>query len=269
MGWSLGFDTKWNRDIGYGVPAICDFPDCNKKINRGLSYVCGSEPYGGDYGCGLYFCSKHLSYWRKPHGSDRAVQQCTRCGNYRPPFEAKKDHKEWIRFKLEDKSWKQWREENDDKISDMKIELKIQEEDMKKCQRCLIYKHKSDFWKNINNNDGLERWCESCFKETQLVRRSNNREDYRAKERAYLKTDKGREIAKRNAIKNKLFRPLAYKAVILANKAVKRGILKKQPCVYCGEKKAQKHHPDYTKPLEVIWLCSIHHKQLHLGRISL
>ena len=28
MGWSIGYDEKWQRDIGYGVPAICDYPGC-------------------------------------------------------------------------------------------------------------------------------------------------------------------------------------------------------------------------------------------------
>jgi len=50
MGWSIGFDSSWNRDIGYGVPAYCDHPKCSKKIDRGLSYVCGGEPYGGGGG---------------------------------------------------------------------------------------------------------------------------------------------------------------------------------------------------------------------------
>jgi hypothetical protein len=52
MGWSIGFDTTWNRDIGYGVPAICDRPGCGEAIDRGLSFVCGGEPYGGEKGCG-------------------------------------------------------------------------------------------------------------------------------------------------------------------------------------------------------------------------
>ena len=47
MGWSLGFDDKWNRDIGYGVPAYCDHPKCSVEIDRGLAYVCcDQEPYG-------------------------------------------------------------------------------------------------------------------------------------------------------------------------------------------------------------------------------
>src|SRR4051812_7048849 len=26
MGWSIGYDSNWQRDIGYGVPAFCDHP---------------------------------------------------------------------------------------------------------------------------------------------------------------------------------------------------------------------------------------------------
>lgn len=90
MGWSRGFDSNWNRDIGYGVPSICDSPKCNKKIDRGLSYVCGGEPYGGERGCGLYFCGKHLL---------GVPGRCTRCVNYRSPYKPKPDVPEWIKFK--------------------------------------------------------------------------------------------------------------------------------------------------------------------------
>ena len=60
MSWAIGFDSRWNRDIGYGVPATCDFPGCGVDIDRGLAFVCGGEPYGGEDGCGLYFCASHL-----------------------------------------------------------------------------------------------------------------------------------------------------------------------------------------------------------------
>ncbi|RYG55241.1 MAG: hypothetical protein EON56_05940, partial [Alphaproteobacteria bacterium] len=106
MGWSIGYDTTWKRDIGYGVPSICDHPGCKEEIDRGLSYVCGGEPYGGDDGCGLYFCMKHLgSRGKKP-------QQCSRCLNYRLPFQAKADPSDWVIWKLTDESWAQWRQEN-------------------------------------------------------------------------------------------------------------------------------------------------------------
>lgn len=45
---------------------------------------------------------------------------------------------------------------------------------------------------------------------------------------------------------------------------VKRGILIKQPCVKCGtSENIEAHHEDYTKPLDVLWLCREHHRELH------
>lgn len=109
MGWSLGYDAHWQRDIGYGVPAICDHPRCIKEIDRGLSYVCGGEAYGGDKGCGLYFCPDHLAY---AVVGDDAVPLCSRCRHGRPPFHAKPDHPKWMRHKLTDESWAPWRAEH-------------------------------------------------------------------------------------------------------------------------------------------------------------
>lgn len=48
-----------------------------------------------------------------------------------------------------------------------------------------------------------------------------------------------------------------------ANMAVKRGKLKRQPCSICGEKISEKHHHDYSKPLDVTWLCRACHMAEH------
>lgn len=103
MGWSLGFDDAWQRDIGYGVPAICDHPNCNGEIHRGLAHVCGNqEPYGGDDGCGLHFCHAH--------GGGSLCAHCAKEDG--ETFDAKPDTEEWIQHKLTDPSWQEWREEN-------------------------------------------------------------------------------------------------------------------------------------------------------------
>lgn len=110
MGWSIGFDSNWQRDVGYGVPAICDHPDCSKEIDRGLAYVCGGEPYGGEKGCGLYFCSAHLAY--KTNGRTIiSPQLCDRCVAGENPFTPKPDSPEWVNFKMTDPSWAEWRKE--------------------------------------------------------------------------------------------------------------------------------------------------------------
>lgn len=122
MGWSIGFDDKWNRDIGYGVPATCDHPDCNKEIDRGLRYVCGGEPYGGDKGCGLYFCHDHLY----ANGFDPDPQMCGRCCDGEEPFDAKPDVAEWINWKLTDDSWEQWRQDNPEEVEKLSGTIKSQ-----------------------------------------------------------------------------------------------------------------------------------------------
>lgn len=44
------------------------------------------------------------------------------------------------------------------------------------------------------------------------------------------------------------------------------GKLKRQPCEKCGKPNAHAHHEDYTKPLQIKWLCAKHHKELHNGK---
>lgn len=101
MGWSIGYDTRWKRDIGYTVPAYCDHPGCMAEIDRGLGYVCGGEPYGGGRGCGLFFCMKH--------GGGARCWRCRDGKLYRKKIAP--EHPEWIAWKLTDKSWSKWRKE--------------------------------------------------------------------------------------------------------------------------------------------------------------
>lgn len=113
MGWSIGYDDNWQRDIGYGVPAKCDHPDCDKDIHRGLAHACGGAH---DDGCGLHFCSSHLFI-----GCDGFDEQvCERCRDGKEPFDAKPDIISWERWKLAHRSWRQWREENPKIVDAMK-----------------------------------------------------------------------------------------------------------------------------------------------------
>lgn len=45
--------------------------------------------------------------------------------------------------------------------------------------------------------------------------------------------------------------------------ALKTGKLKKKSCKKCGSKLSEGHHPDYSKPLSVVWLCRKHHREVH------
>lgn len=118
MGWSIG---EFNgRDIGYGVPATCDHPGCCMEIDRGLSYVCGGQPYGGDHGCGLFFCRYHVRIAGQMRDHARL---CFRCYSNKPAFEPTPDVAVWVEHKLTHKSWQQWRDENPEKVAEMRRTL--------------------------------------------------------------------------------------------------------------------------------------------------
>lgn len=113
MSWAVGYDERWQRDIGYGVPATCDHPGCGAKIDRGLAYVCGGEPYGGEHGCGLFFCDAHMLLPL----DGKIIQQCERCAAGKDPFEPTPDVPQWIVHKLTHESWAQWRAENPEEVA--------------------------------------------------------------------------------------------------------------------------------------------------------
>lgn len=54
---------------------------------------------------------------------------------------------------------------------------------------------------------------------------------------------------------------LAHKVV---ENAVASGRLARQPCELCGATNlVHAHHDDYSRPLDVLWLCPTHHKERH------
>ena len=54
-----------------------------------------------------------------------------------------------------------------------------------------------------------------------------------------------------------------------ANVYQRRGKLLPESCALCQDPSAQKHHDDYSKPLQVTWLCRKCHLTLHLNNKTL
>jgi hypothetical protein len=48
----------------------------------------------------------------------------------------------------------------------------------------------------------------------------------------------------------------------LVKTKIRQGIIIPQPCEKCGSR-GQSHHDDYSKPLEIRWLCTKHHGEVH------
>jgi len=53
--------------------------------------------------------------------------------------------------------------------------------------------------------------------------------------------------------------PEKYAAHRVVAEAIRRGEIEKKPCEDCGSPRVHAHHDDYAKPLQVRWLCALHH----------
>lgn len=80
MGWAnCGTDSR-GRLIGYAHEATCDHPECDKQIDRGLSYACGDMHGEADFYCEKYFCEAHRSNLVEPAWYARhPVSICDAC----------------------------------------------------------------------------------------------------------------------------------------------------------------------------------------------
>lgn len=100
------------------------------------------------------------------------------------------------------------------------------------------------------------------YKERRIKQREySERLDVKEKKAKYLKEwrKNNQDKIRKNLIKHRLKK----RAVAKLNDFVRRGKIIKLPCEKCGNIKSQGHHHDYSKPLEVVWLCQKHHSELH------
>jgi hypothetical protein len=57
--------------------------------------------------------------------------------------------------------------------------------------------------------------------------------------------------------------PQARWAHAALESAIRRGLIEREPCEVCGAEPTDGHHEDYSKPMDVAWLCRLHHRQEH------
>jgi hypothetical protein len=54
------------------------------------------------------------------------------------------------------------------------------------------------------------------------------------------------------------------KARLITRYCVRKGYLKEMPCEVCGiNEHVEAHHDDYSKPMDIRWLCRKHHREHH------
>lgn len=99
------------------------------------------------------------------------------------------------------------------------------------CRKCGEMKPEGEFYKSYFGKDGHGYACKECHKAAVKRWRQEN--------------------------------PAAYRAHSAVSNAVRDGRIEKKPCEICGSEKVHAHHHDYARPLDVQWLCALHHHRLH------
>lgn len=122
---------------------------------------------------------------------------------------------------------------------------------IKMCVVCGVLRAYPKFAIDNGKLDGLKSYCVYCQKAMERARL----------QRPGVAKIKGAQT-KRWAERNRQKR-MAHQTV---GNALRTGGLTKGRCIRCHETKTQAHHDDYSKPLDVIWLCSQCHSDLHTGR---
>lgn len=123
------------------------------------------------------------------------------------------------------------------------------------------------FYCHKGMKDGRLNFCKKCVRLRVKDHRKNNIEKVRAYDRRRAEEPK-RRLASALYLKwYRISNPQRYKSQTALNNAVRDGRVKKsESCVRCGGKKnIEGHHQDYSKPLDVVWLCSVCHKDLHFN----
>ena len=134
---------------------------------------------------------------------------------------------------------------------------------MRTCRLCSAEKPLVEFYAHPTGPDGHDTKCKECAKAYQRMRARTNpavQEYDRARAKLPHRAALRKTISKRWAEKN----PDKKQATTAVNNAVRDGRLTKEPCFFCGDdNRVHAHHHDYSKPLDVTWLCPKCHHRLH------
>lgn len=167
------------------------------------------------------------------------------------------------------------------------------QEDVKRCGGCRATKNRSAFSIDRKRRDGLQGKCRACAaayrrknadsirlrravwvsKNVEKITGSNAA--YRIAHRAetvevngrYLKDNK--EAVAANKARYKRENSEKIRAHSAVSRAIRKGVLSRPTsCSKCDAIGAvDGHHPDYDRPLHVIWLCSSCHRKHHVAAL--
>jgi hypothetical protein len=151
----------------------------------------------------------------------------------------------------------------------------------KRCFKCGIEKPLYQFYPHSQMADGTLGKCKECTKKDTWLRverkklepawrdqermRCRLKQDRFRRERSPEQIERDRVSLDKARVKWLAKNPEKRKAQHAANNALRDGkIPRKYLCEMCGSTgPLQKHHHDYSKPLDVIWVCKPCHGKSH------
>lgn len=149
---------------------------------------------------------------------------------------------------------------------------------MKTCVKCLKAVPLSEFPKAAGNRDGLRNDCKPC---NRLAAKESGSRRYRTESYRTVHAQRIRERRAAGAVREADVRsrekrkqtPEKTAARLAVFKAVANGsLVRPTKCGRCettpsprasGAASIQAHHVDYSRPLDVLWLCQPCHAQQH------
>ena len=133
---------------------------------------------------------------------------------------------------------------------------------MKQCFKCKQEKPLSDFYRHPQMKDGRVNKCKECNKVDVRENRKDRIEYYRAYDRERGNRQDA-EYRKRYRERN----PIKYGAHCMVANAVQEGRLAKSDICESdgceGSERLHGHHDDYSRPMDVRWLCAACHHEWH------
>lgn len=138
---------------------------------------------------------------------------------------------------------------------------------MKRCPTCRQEKARSEFYADKRTPDGLKSQCKRCHAAGSV--RSRDRDRHRDNNREHMRRARRRSPEKFRQREREAGLRRGWgerrEARYQLNNAVSRGdVVRPEECQRCGTPgPVEGHHPDYSKPLEVEWLCTLCHGKEH------
>ena len=134
------------------------------------------------------------------------------------------------------------------------------------CKRCGELKSISELRANKGCRYGVQKICRVCDAARAKELYQTNRLQKKISVDAYRKTEQGKKVVRAAADRIRIKRNDVWKQVRAA--VIKGELTKPNSCENCNtlitdNNELHGHHSDYSKPLDVIWLCRECHMVAH------